>query len=325
MTAQTHSLDIPKSEVRVPHSEVPHSEVPNSSLLAWAGWQIWIPSEWQPLKLEGTPEKGQVIVGDDSCAIFILKWQRDAKARISDGQDWVADRLKQHGVLPELDPPGESHFTACGWTRGVQTEEEKETTHWYGYNAESQLLLGVTINGVLPQDVRRRVEGEVLPTLLTTAAGSESTWAMYDVSFCVPPGYRLLQRHLFSGDIALEFGRGTKETLLLRQVYPGELALGRRTRAQWLEAYPFKVHRRLRRHSARETAWRCDGRPELKGVERMAWKRLPVPMGWCTPRRTHSVAVHDGNLDRLLLAEHQAPREVDPRLCLRAIERMNAA
>jgi len=296
----------------------------SESLLAWAGWQLRMPREWQPLKLTGTPEKGQMIVGDAECAIFIVKWERADAKRSFDGPKWVAGRLKKLGVRPDPDPPAARQFTACGWAHGVQTQEDKETTYWYGYSQPADLFIGVTVNGVLPEEVRNKVVREVLPTLAATPAEKSGTWAMYDVSFTAPAGFELAQRHLFSGDIALEFAKGRRETLLLRQVYPGELALERRPHEKWLESYPFKEHRRLRRGTVRTREWKHASRRELGGVQRLAWKRLPAPLGWCAPRRIRAMAVHDASLNRLLLVEHMAKGEPDEKTCVAAIESMNA-
>ena len=293
------------------------------TLLAWAGWQLEIPRDWQPLKLEGTPAKGQMIVGDSECASFIIKWERPGRKALSDGRQWVEDRLKRHGLLPATRPPAESNFTACGWAEGVQTEESKETTYWYGYAERARLLLGLTVNGALPETLRHKVVRGVLPTLRTTPADGETTWAMYDISCVAQAGFELVQRHLFSGDVALEFARGKRETLLLRQVYPGELALDRRPPEKWLARYPFKEHRRLRRATAEFRPWRHGERPELTGVRRGAWKRLGAPLGWCSPRRSNAIAVHDQRLNRLLIVEHMARAEPDDSVGSTAIEQMN--
>lgn len=295
------------------------------ALLAWAGWQVRIPHAWQPLKLEGTPSKGQVIVGDDTCAIFILKWERQKRDLAAEGRAWVAQRLRKLGLHGDEHPPASAHFTACGWAHEVQTEEEKKTTFWFGYARNARLLLGVTVNGVLPAAQRRIVVEYVLPTLRTTAEHAPCTWAMYDVSFESPPGYTLAERHLFSGDVALRFDGPRRASLLLRQVYPGDLALRRRIPERWMAMPPFREHRKIRRRSIELEAWRHGTRGELAGTRRRAWKRLGMPLGWCAPRRAEALAVHDTALNRLLLVEQLDPRATDPALCATAVARMNAA
>ncbi len=298
--------------------------VDGTSLLAWAGWRLELPRACEPLKLSGTPDKGQMIVGDNDCAMLLLQWTRAPRRGAFDGRAWVVERLRKLGLHPGDRPPAREHFTACGWARAVQTEEGKQTTHWFGYDRRAGLLLRVTVNGVLPEALREALEEQVLPTLRPLPEDEPSTWSMYEISFVAPAGFALSQRHLYSGDVALEFARGADATLLLRQVYPGDLALGRRTPEQWLECYPFHVHRRPRKASLRTEPWQSSRRPELSGVRRHVWQRLPVPMGWCSPRQSSALAVHDTALNRLLLVELRSRTTPDDALCMRAIEQMNA-
>lgn len=293
------------------------------ALLAWARWRLAVPTDWRPLQLMGTPARGHMIVGDAEQALFSIHWQRLRERAISDGEAWVSGRLERHGVQPEPDAPGARHFSACAWARHVQTLEGKQTTLWFGYSESAQLALGVKINGVLPDDLLAKVERDVLGSLSTTAADADSTWSMYDVGFTVPAGFDLARRHLYAGDVALEFRRGRGETLVLRQVYPGDLALSRRSFERWLEATPFFEHRRPRRRATRFEPWRSASRTGLSGVERRTAKKLKWPLGWCAPRHAVAVAAHDPGLNRLLIAELASAVVPDVAVCERAIAAMN--
>ncbi|MFU8780972.1 MAG: hypothetical protein ACNA71_08100 [Kiritimatiellia bacterium] len=299
--------------------------LPRLVSLAWAGWSLEMPRQWQPLKLLGTPQKGNVIVGDTECAIFSVHWERPEGLAISEGDAWVAGRLKKMGLSAEPNPPAHAHFTASGWAHGVQTEEDKKTTYWYGYSAPAGLVLGVKVNGILPADIRLAMEKDVLPSLRTTPQTQAQNWSMYDISFQSPVHYNLKQRHLFSGDVALSFAKGSRDVLLLRQIYPGDLALKRRPFERWLDMRPFKEHRRLRRRAARTDAWSDREHRHLTGIVRHGRKQLGMPLGWCSPRWTCALAVHDANLNRLLIAEHLSAGAADQRMCERAIVRMNQA
>ncbi|HAS81476.1 MAG TPA: hypothetical protein DCS43_02050 [Verrucomicrobia bacterium] len=292
-------------------------------LLAWAGWRLEMPEAWQPLKISGTSRKGQMIVGDTECAMFSIQWERTRPMTVAAGSDWVSGRLTKLGVLADANPPAKDHFTACGWATAVQTEEDKQTTHWFGYAEPAGLLLAVTVNGVLSSKLRTTLTGGVFPSLRTTAINAPGIWAMYDVSFEVPAGFELEHKHLYSGDLALNFTRGLRETLLLRQVYPGDLALGRRPFERWLQSSPFKEHRRLRRRSVTITPWNHASGSLLNGVRRVGCKRLGMPLGWCAPRWSCAMAVQDSAKNRLLMVEHQSADRADETLCVQAIERMN--
>lgn len=304
--------DQPHCALRTPHSA-----------LAWAGWRLEMPATWQPLKLTGTPARGEMMVGDSTCALFRVQWERRRHALDQAGRDWVADRIQRHGVLPDRDPPAASHFTACGWACSVQSEEEKPTTYWYGYSAAAELLLGVTVNGVLPAAVRAVVTEQVLPSLRATPAAADSLWAMYDLAFVAPAGFELSRRHLYSGDVALEFVKGRRETLWLRQVYPGDLALERRSFERWLDTNPFPRSRQWRTKETTTTAWSHPARPEWTGCRREGWHRLAWPLGWVAPRAGVALAVQDRRANRLLIAEHAAPGRADAALCATALARMN--
>lgn len=304
------------------HPQTPAADA-RRSLLAWAGWRLEVPEDWRPLQLLGTALKGQMIVGDAMCALFSIHWEHLTRGPMPDGQRWVAERLKRHGVLPDGEPPAADHFSACNWAHGVQSEEDKQTTYWYGYAASAELLLGLKVNGVLPAEQRAQVTGQVLPTLRTFSADAESTWAMYDLSFVIPAGFQLVQRHLFTGDVALEFRRNRDETLLVRQVYPGDLALERRSFERWMDIYPFTEHRRLRRSETTTQPWRLGARQELTGFRRLGRKRLGFPLGVMSPRWSCALAAHDRRLNRLLIAEHMASDQTDGVVCDAAVVRMN--
>lgn len=310
---------------RDPHPDAAsHSafRVPHPTL-AWAGWEVTILPSWQPLKLSGTAAKGDVIIGDSACAVFVIRWERVGGRPPADPRGWAETRLKQLGAAPQPDPPAAAAFTACAWARSLETEEGKATTHWFGYAAPARLLIGITVNGVLPHAVRETVVRDVLPTLRTSAGQGPCRWALYGVRFNVPGSFELRQRHLYLGDVALEFGRGRQERLLVRQVYPGDLALGRLAREAWLDRYPFHEHRRLRRRNASVTAWQDPARGSIDGVQRTGWKRLPAPLGACSPRHTCAIAAYDRELNRLLLAEHMSRHAADAELCSRMIAQMN--
>lgn len=292
------------------------------SLLAWARWQLTMPADWRPLKLMGTPGKGQMIVGDAVAAFFSIHWEQVRQKSILDGSAWVRTRLGRHGVLPRAAPPAARHFSACGWAHDVQTQEGKQTTLWYGYAANADLVIGIKVNGVLPDEQRNRVTREVLPSLCTSPADGDSTWSMYDVSFEAPAGFQLVRRHLYAGDVALEFRRAG-ERLMLRQVYPGDLALGRRRLERWLDAVPFLGHRRVRRRSTTTSGWQHASRQGLTGLWREGRKRLNWPLGWIAPRHAAALAVHDPGLNRLLIAEHSAATAADRAICEKAIDGMN--
>jgi hypothetical protein len=292
-------------------------------LLAWAGWQLTLPEDWRPLKLNGNADKGWMMVGDAVCAMFSVHWERVPEMRPTDGRAWVEGRLKRQGVpVSSPNPPAKEHFTVCAWAHALQTREDKYTTFWYGYSADAGIVLGIKVNGVLPRHQLNQITRHVMPSVRASSMKDESIWAMYNVCFRAPAGFELINRHLYSGDVALEFAKGRSEALLLRQVYPGDLALSRRSFEQWLDASPFKGHRKLRSSETTHEAWPHE---DEEGLRRTGRKRLAFPLGVIAPRHTCAVALHDKSLNRLLIAEHTASSEIDMRVCEQAVAHMSQA
>lgn len=294
-----------------------------SVLLAWCGWALEIPSTWQPLKIRMAPKKGEVMIGDASCALFSIKWERQETPLATAGKDWVDGRLRSLGVHGDDSPPAAEHFTACAWVRGLQTEEGKHTCYWFAYSEPAQLLVGITVNGVLAESERNQVIEQVLPSLRPTPVSEPSYWCLYDIGFTIPAGFELTRRHLYSGDVALEYRRGRHENLLVRQIYPGELALGRRSYEKWLNTYPYKRYRRLRMKTAVVQEWSSRERSSLQGIRREGWMRIPPPLGACSPRRVQAMAVLDDRLNRLLLVEYASRNVAEARLVEEIMNGMN--
>jgi len=257
------------------------------------------------------------------CATFSVHWEKLGDNTVQNGREWVDQRFKKLGLPTDALPPAASQFTACGWSHGVQTEEDKQTAYWYGYSEPGELLLGVKVNGVLPDDMLDQVLHQVLPSLRVSPADGETVWSMHDVTLVSPPGFALSQKHLFMGDVALEFRRGKHERLMLRQVYPADLALQRRPFERWLANYPFTEHRKLRKNSTTVEKWKAPKQEGLVGLKREGRKRLGFPLGLVAPRWTHALAVHDEKLDRLLIAEHIAGEDAGRTICETAIASMN--
>jgi hypothetical protein len=195
-------------------------------------------------------------------------------------------------------------------------------TIWSGYAAEAGLLLEVIVTSLTEEPLRAAIFASLVPKINVSVRDKPCCWSMYSVSFMSPPGFELNKRHLFSGDVALQFSRGRKETLLMRQVYPAGLALSRRNLERWMESAPFGERRRLR--APVRVAWRRDAPRELEGIRQSGWKRLPSPLGRCAPRHSVAVAAVDKELDRLLIAERQNRRDDGGAEVDWVVESMNA-
>ncbi|MFH1732772.1 MAG: hypothetical protein ABIF82_14130 [Planctomycetota bacterium] len=292
------------------------------------GWQIRVPPEWRPLRIAGEWPRGHVIIGSANEPAMQIRWWRPNKKRF-DARRWMQQRLrslKARDAGPE--GPAPSGFTETAWAADDEPQSggRKLLRTWYGYAPDADLVLEVTVNLDAPNRTRRIITSQVVPSLAVSETGRITRWSVFGASFESPAGFSLLDKRLALGDLVLRFRGEDRSCLMLRQVYPAETALARRKIERWIEMWPFKEHRRYRKAELKEV-WRARsfGRM-LEGIKQPGRKRLPLPLGFCAPRATLAVAVVDTELDRLLIAEHDAPaRAADEEMLATAIARMNWA
>jgi hypothetical protein len=299
------------------------SDKPGTVPLAWVGWELVMPDEWRPLRIEGSWDSGSLVVGGTADPVAQIKWLRPRR-RSFDAERWIRRRLRSRRLEPGR-PPGAAPrgFAEGAW---VPDENSRQLLRsWYGYSREAGLLIEVVANAETDRSSRRELARLVVPSLRTSAKDAPTRWSVFGSSFETPAGYVLARRRVGLGDVTIDLAGPNRSRLVLRQVYPGELALKRRKLARWLEVRPFKEKRRYRsKDEPAECVIETDGR-ELRGLRITGWKRLPFPLGFIAPRRSTAAAVVDAELDRVLVAEYDAPDEADPAVVDRALARMNWA
>ena len=203
--------------------------------------------------------------------------------------------------------------------RALELREGLSKSVWCGYSRSAGLLLELITTNVTGADDTRDALERALATTAVADRAAPCLWSLYGVGFVSPPGFELVRKHLFSGDIALGFKRKRREGLLLRQVYPAGMAVSRRPLERWLQSPPFTERRRPPKGTP--AAWAGSG---LEGIMRQGRRRLPSPLGWCNPRYATAIAAVDATRDRLLIAERVTPRAHDAGLVVSCIESMNA-
>ena len=288
-----------------------------TSEIAWCGWRIRVPLEWRPLKIQGEFRKGSMMIGDGEQPRLLVQWRR-VKDDGFDVQRWFRERFSRQRAMPEPGAPCPPGFDASAWARDFEVREGEAKSMWYGYSRTAGLLLECVTANLTSAVARNPVLGEVLPALSVSGRDEPIRWSLYDVVFVSPPGFELVRRHLYSGDIALGLAGGDQEELLLRQVYPAGMALSRRSLQGWLETSPFTERRQA--PAAMPEKWERKG---PGGIVRSGWRRLRFPLGWCNPRYSTAVAAVDGTLDRLLIAEYRTRREHDQATVRWCVENMN--
>jgi len=162
----------------------------------------------------------------------------------------------------------------------------------------------------------------VLPSIGVLPQSGYTRWAVFGASFEAPPGHALVRKRLHAGDLALEFSGGKRRTLLVRQIYPAQAALARRTLERWVADPPFLERRRVAETTV-DTAAALGGVGAGVGLCRRGWKRHAFPLGRFRPLRTCAMASVDSAQDRILIAELTGGDTGAQGVVARAVERMN--
>lgn len=270
---------------------------------AWQGWDILIPSEWDPVRLEGDFDSGMALLADLAKARAGLRWQRLAsKAKVADAIDRALrdevgslaareardvrdDRWDGAKLFVEPDPPGRDVFV--------------------GYSAASRRLLQFVYHVEKPRR-DRMLSDTLLSVLQDRSADEERTWSVFELSCRLDRSFKLESHKLLAGDLSLSFADSAKprREVAVRQVGVAQLALQRSPIEQWLRRQQSTRGKHYRAAKAQDeielTA--IDGRA-LQGVcGRMSRRRRFFFMR-SLPRELLTLALHDEARDRLVIVQ----------------------
>ena len=265
-----------------------------------------IREEWCPLRIEGAWDRGMMMVGNSYEAAFQIKWWRPGKARFN-AAAWLNRRARQvGGAAAELSIARPAGVTDSRWVPSARIKGGGEMSIWYGWAPAGRVVLEVTVNGAVSEQTQRFVTDQVLPTITVTSEDEATRWAVFEIGFVSPPGFRIVNRYLKSGDMALRFSGPDRALLTVRQVYPASIAQDRRPLEKWLDAFPKSPgERRCYRASGAARPWRVEAPTAgaWEGLCREGRKVFAWPLAGLASRVSVAAGVVDGELDRLLLAE----------------------
>jgi len=300
----------------------PYENSNRHTIIAWQGWQMPMGKDWRPLKIDGDYHDGFMIIGDQGGPVLQIRWERPKKAGPLTGGTWLEEKCRRLAVLPEDNPPHPAGFDRVAWVKNVLFRQGVRKTLWWGWSASDVTAMEVMTTSLRKMETNRHVMEELIPHLTVFNPGEDWRWRLYRTSFKVPGTFRLFRQHLFLGDVALMFQRGAQENMMVRQVYPADLALSRRSMDQWLlQINPFP-HRRIFRKTD-ETGWQTEDRANLFGTIQAGIKSAPFPFNRVAPRRCCKMIAKDLRLDRLLMAEHMLPIKGEGFLCEKTVLEMN--
>jgi hypothetical protein len=275
---------------------------------AWQGLHLVVPSEWDPVRLEGDFDRGYALLADLNRPRLGVRWEKlrakdcddparaeravdlamrgevgalaAAEARAVDKDDWQCARL-----FVEPDPPGRDVFI--------------------GLCPASRRLVQAVYHVEKPRR-DRMLNDAIVPALRDDSQLDEQTWSVFELCCRVPGSMKLVSQRLVAGDLSLSFATSTAPSteLVVRQIAIAQLALQRTPIEQWLrreQATRSKHYRPLKDHvDAEITA--APGRT-LKGVRGTMRRRRRFFFLRRLPESLVTLALHDEARDRLVIVQ----------------------
>ncbi|HYO07391.1 MAG TPA: hypothetical protein VER17_00330, partial [Tepidisphaeraceae bacterium] len=293
------------------------------TMLGWQGWQVRLPREWNPVRLDGTFDAGQVLVADLHRPQIGLRWSR-FHPEAATTTDFLRDVMRGEAGAAAAESARAGERDGGAALTFLDHETPGRDVHLWA--APSGRLLQIVYHAPRRDDV---LERELLPTLAETAARPARPWSVYDLSCRVPAQYALVSHRLNAGDLTLRFvapagppapvtppgptdprgptdlhgpaalravrGPRRREFLNVRQIALARLALKRMRLAQWVDAQERDFLNGRYKPVAEMTV-----RQEVRRTSRR--RRRFAFMPWLAPRVV-TLARHDVARDRLIIVQ----------------------
>lgn len=204
-------------------------------IIAWQGWQMNIPDQWAPVKLEGHHEQGYMLVADLHQPRLGIRWKKN------DGRHLNVNALAHKAMAGEIgrvaadELRSDTHVSEL-WDSPLLFVDDQPPGRdvWVGYSRQSRRLFEIVYHTHHRDQV---LVNQVLPSLSEKADASHKKWSIFDLSCTVPTELSLTRHRLNLGDMALMFDgtvQGKKQAACVRQIGPAKLALSRRPLERWI-------------------------------------------------------------------------------------------
>ncbi|HEY0009563.1 MAG TPA: hypothetical protein VGB55_12625, partial [Tepidisphaeraceae bacterium] len=199
--------------------------------IAWHGWRLAVPPTWNPVKVDGDANQGQILLADMHAARLGIRWRK--AARRGDAQAWAVKTLRQEiGKLAadEAVPFVMPDNSAWHVSKLYIEPEPPGRDVWVGWSKTSNRVLEVVYHAPRRESILADL---ILPTLSDTPPGQKQAWAIFDLSCESPANWQLQTYRFNAGDLSLTF-RHKRDTAAVRQLAPATLALARLKLDAWL-------------------------------------------------------------------------------------------
>lgn len=273
----------------------------NRQLLAWQGWSLDVPADWNPVRIEGGWRSGFVLLADLHKPRLGLRWGAADGKRFSP-EIWARSAIRDEvGVIAAK----EARPLACGpFEASIHFPEPQPPGRdvWVGFSRASGRGAELIYHAQKRDDV---LADQIVPTLRDGAPDQPQAWSVFDLSCRVPAGMKL-KSHLFNaGDLRLVFACArTGRYASIRQIAVARLALSRMPLAKWLadELRGRRVHYAAAADECVIEEKASDGRALCGTCRSLKRRRRSFFMRWI-PRELQVAALHDETRDRLVLVQ----------------------
>jgi hypothetical protein len=279
-----------------------------TSSFAWHGWQLSLPRSWNPVKIEGDALQGSVLFADLDHPRLGQRW-RKAAGRKFDPARWAQRAMRDE--VGQLAAKEAKSFTSPVTSESsllYLDDNPPGRDVWVGYSSKTARVIEIIYHARR----RDRVLAEtILPALHESSPEAPTPWSIFDLTCQTPPGFHLATHRLMAGDLALNFFSRQRERLTVRQIAVAELALSRMSLSEWLaNQQQALLPHFCPRGSLREIKLTISGR-KLDGFARDAEKLKRFMFHRWLPQKITTLALHDPELDRLLLFGGTDPTSIE--------------
>jgi hypothetical protein len=288
--------------------------------LAWAGLLLSLPEDYRPARIEGGHNKGLMLLADDERARLVLAWATVTRKQF-DAAEFCKEKLLS--LFDAKAGVSQASLVRVGNNRGFTTmfwahSKEEQKIRAVGYCPQTGRVVDCLYHtGTARQDLAF-TQG-LLEGIADQPVDQDYQWAVLGSSFHVPGGLRYLESTLNLGDQTIRFIGARRESLgpvlVVRQVYPAALAMGRQPMEEWLEDWATARGASYSPHTRRVgVRFPVVKEPiSLSGQEGFAIDgKLRVPLRithWWMPKQTRFYGfVHKG-VDRMLFIQASGPAD----------------
>jgi hypothetical protein len=279
----------------------PQSANRNCQRLAWQGWSLEVPGEWNPVRIEGGWRSGFVLLADLHKPRLGLRWGAVGGKRFS-AAIWARSAMRDEiGVIAanEAKPLARESFES---SIHYPEPEPPGRDVWVGFSPATGRGVELIYHAQQRDDV---LATRIVPTVRDCPPDAPAPWSVFNLSCLAPRGMKLKSHQLNAGDLRLAFACGkTGRFASVRQIAVAKVALSRMPLAKWLadELRSRSLHYAAFAETSELEHQTTDGRA-LRGICRDLKRRWrSFFMRWI-PRELVVAALHDESRDRLVLAQ----------------------